>query len=281
MDFHVKPALYAVLLVAFGTSASGQEPTTPAYSAESIVNWATGKAGPFAPNVIASIYGKYLAWSTEAVGPQHIHNNQLPTELAGVRVTAGITPLPLFYASPTQINFLIPASMVGGGLDLQVKRDATHGPVVRVPLQEVAPALCQAPDGATVLAAHGDYTSVSAAKPGGPGEVVVIYASGLGLPKGTVPKDGELASAGPQGLEAITLKRLKDLRVLVAGAALDPSQILYAGLAPGFAGVYQINVRLPEAVADDPELRIAIGEFTGPAGLKLPVRRPPEAQLSR
>ena len=99
MDFHVKPALSAVLLVAFGTSVSGQQPTSPSYSAESIVNWATSQAGPFAPNVIATIYGTNLAWSTEAVAPQHIQNNRLPVELAGVRVTAGVTPLPLFYAS--------------------------------------------------------------------------------------------------------------------------------------------------------------------------------------
>ena len=121
---------------------------------------------------------------------------------------------------------------------------------------------------------------ISAEKPARPGEVVVLYASGLGLPKGTVPEDGELASVGPQGLEGITLKRLKDLRVLVAGEPLDPAQILYAGLAPGFAGVYQINLRLPEALAPDPELRIGLGELLGPAGLKLPARQPPETQLS-
>ncbi len=276
MDFHVKPASCAVLLVAFGTSASGQQATSPSYSAESIVNWATGKVGPFAPNVIATIYGKNLAWSTEAVGPQH--NKVLPKELARVQVTAGILALPLLYVSPDQINFLIPANLVGSALDLQVKREGTTGPVVRVPLQEVAPALCRV-DSATVLAARGDdYTLVTAEKPARPGEVVVVYASGLGLPKGVVPEDGELATVGAQGLEGITLKRLKDLRVLVAGEPLDPAQILYAGLAPGFAGVYQINLRLPETLAPDPELRIAIGDLLGPAGLKLPAR---EAQLSQ
>lgn len=280
MNFHVKRAFCAVLLVALGTSAASQAPTSPSYSAASIVNWATGQAGPFAPNVIASIYGENLAWSKEAVAPQHVVNNQLPVELAGVRVTAGILPLPLFYASPTQINFLIPASIVAGALDLQVKREGTAGPVVRVPLQELAPAWCQA-DAATVLAAHADGSVVSAEKPAGPGEVVVLYATGLGLPKGTVPRDGELAAVTAQGLEVITLKRLKELRVLVAGEALDASNILYAGLAPGFAGLYQINLRLPDPAPADPELRIGIGDVLGPAGLKLPLRPPPEAQLSR
>ncbi len=278
MDFHVKSSLCAVLLVAFGTSASGQQPTSPSYSAESIVNWATGTAGPFAPNVIATIYGKNLAWSKEEA-PQH--SKTLPLELAGVRVTAGITSMPLVYASPTQINFLIPAKTVGTYLDLQVKREGTAGPVVRVPLEEVAPAFCQS--GAdTVLGAHGeDSTLITSEKPASPGEIVVLYASGLGLPKGTVPADGELAAVGPQGLDGITIKRLKELRVLVAGEPLDPAQILYAGLAPGFAGVYQINLRLPETLAPDPELRIGFGDLLGPAGLKLPARPPSETQLSR
>jgi uncharacterized protein (TIGR03437 family) len=194
---------------------------------------------------------------------------------------AGIMALPLFYASPTQINFLIPASLVAGTLELRVARDGTSSAApVRVPLQELAPAFCQV-DPSTVLAAHADGVLISPEKPARPGEVVVLYASGLGLPKGSVPKDGELASIGPQGLDGITLKRLKDLRVLVGGEALDPAQILYAGLAPGFAGVYQINLRLPDSLAPDPELRIGLGDLLGPAGLKLPARQPPEAQLSR
>ncbi len=279
MDFHVKPALCAALLVAFGTSGSGQQPTSPSYSAESIVNWATSQAGPFAPNVIATIYGKNLAWSTEGLGPQH--NRVLPVELAGVRVTAGITSLPLLYVSPTQINFLIPAKTAGSFLELQVKREGAAGPLVRVPLQEVAPALCQSAAG-TVLAAHGeDSTLITGEKPARPGEIVVLYASGLGLPKGTVPEDGELAAVGPQGLDGISIKRLKELRVLVAGEPLDAAQILYAGLAPGFAGVYQINLRLPGTLAPDPELRIGFGDQLGPAGLKLPARPPSETQLSR
>lgn len=277
MVFHVKPSLCAVLLVVFGTSAGAQTPpASPVYSAESIVNWATGQAGYFAPNIIATIYGKNLAWSTEApAGDSRV----LPNRLGGVQVTAGILPLPLFYVSPAQINFLIPAKMVGSSLELQVKREGATGPAVRIPLQDAAPALCTA-NAETALAAHSDYTLVTSEKPAAPGEVVVVYASGLGLPKGTLPEDGELPVIGPQGLEGITLKRLNELRVLLAGEAVDASQILFAGLAPGLAGVYQINLRLPEASPADPELRIGFGELLSTAGLKLPVRRPAGTQLS-
>jgi len=55
---------------------------------------------------------------------------------------------------------------------------------------------------------------------------------------------------------------------------VDPARVFYAGLAPGYAGLYQINVVLPEDLPSDPEIRVSVGSQSSPGGLKLPVRLP-------
>ena len=76
--------------------------------------------------------------------------------------------------------------------------------------------------------------------------------------------DRELPS-GPR-----RLKLINDLSVVLDGVRLDAGQILYAGVAPGFGGLYQINVRLPDVIGPSAEIRIGLGSEISPAGLKLP-----------
>jgi len=101
--------------------------------------------------------------------------------------------------------------------------------------------------------------------PGSPalaGETVVVYACGLGrtLPN---PAPGVI----PQS--AALIQRLSDLKVYLGGTAVDPASILYAGLTPGSAGLYQIDLILPASLGTDPEIRVAIADQSSPAGLKL------------
>lgn len=62
------------------------------------------------------------------------------------------------------------------------------------------------------------------------------------------------------------------MQILLAGVAVAATDILYAGLAPGFAGLYQINLRLPAKLPADPEIRIVIAGQTSPALIRLPAR---------
>ena len=48
--------------------------------------------------------------------------------------------------------------------------------------------------------------------------------------------------------------------------------IKYAGLTPGSAGLYQINLEMPKETGNDPEIRVTAGNLAAQAGLKLPVR---------
>jgi uncharacterized protein (TIGR03437 family) len=65
---------------------------------------------------------------------------------------------------------------------------------------------------------------------------------------------------------------LSDFQVLLDGNPVDPGNIAYAGIAPGFSGLYQINVALPATTGSNPEIRIAIGPAVSLAGLHIPVQ---------
>jgi uncharacterized protein (TIGR03437 family) len=67
------------------------------------------------------------------------------------------------------------------------------------------------------------------------------------------------------------IQNLADLKITLDGAAIDSTRILYAGVAPGFAGLYQINLQLPATVGANPAIRATVAGQSSPAGLTLPV----------
>ena len=142
----------------------------PSYTLEDIVNTASGASGALAPNVLASIHGTGLSYVERAITAADIQGGQLPALLpgTGVRVLVGGLPAHLYFVSPAQINFLVPSNLRAGELTVQVVRDNTAGPAVRMTLGEAAPAMFQA-DPTSVLASHLDYSLVREQAPAVPG----------------------------------------------------------------------------------------------------------------
>lgn len=238
----------------------------PAYSAASIVNNANNLSGSLAPNTIVTLYGENLAYTTRALAPGDVTGGRIPTALpgTGVRVLIRNVPAGIYFVSPTQINLLVPSNLVPGEATLQLVQHGHAGPEVRIRLRSAAPAFYQL-DPETVIAIKADGSLASPDNPARPGEVVVLYATGLGdvsppLAPGEIPRTPAV------------LRRLSELYVFLDGVPVDPKRILYAGVTPGYAGLYQVNLSLPEAVADRPEVRLALGEEVSPPGLYLPVQ---------
>lgn len=243
--------------------ATGQS-TAPTYSAASIVNSASNSPGALAPNTIATIYGANLSWDTRVLGVNDISANYLPIALAGVHVIVSGYAAALYYVSPTQINFLIPSDLLPGDTTLFVVRDGMAGPVVHVQVTETAAALFKM-NATTVIATHADASIITENSPAHPGEIIVLYATGLGP---TVPAQisGQVAST-PAKIQ------LEDqFRVLLNGTAVEPRKILYAGITPTLAGLYQVNVILPSDTSADPEIKLSFESQASPDGLILPVR---------
>jgi len=58
----------------------------------------------------------------------------------------------------------------------------------------------------------------------------------------------------------------------IAGALLDKTSVLYVGVTPGFAGLYQINLKLPDTMDANPEIRIGFDDQMSPPNVLLPVK---------
>jgi uncharacterized protein (TIGR03437 family) len=261
-------SLLAVLALAACLCA--QDANAPNYTAAGIVNGASFTPG-LAPNTIVSIFGTNLSWETHALEPGDIvagvDGPTMPKSMGNVEVYFGGWPAYLYYVSPTQINILVPGNLLAGPFQFWVARQGTHGPIVSVTLQDAAPAMFQLSPG-TAIASHPDWSVVSSDAPAAAGEVVILWATGLG---NTVPQleDGVLALPYPH-LQWIS--QLNQFTVWINGVALDPKAIGYAGLAPGYAGLYQVNVQLPDTLPANPEVRLGLGGAMSPPGLILPAQ---------
>jgi uncharacterized protein (TIGR03437 family) len=119
-------------------------------------------------------------------------------------------------------------------------------------------------DAQNAVTTRDDGSAITPDKPVNPGDDVILYVTGLGQ---TMPpiQYCELPT------KAAPLKQLADLKVALDGIVVDAGNITYAGIAPGFAGLYQVNLQLPASIGSNPEIRIGFGDQLSKAGLKLPV----------
>ena len=262
------PLAVAVAALCFAGDTACK-PDAPCYGEDGIVNIASGTPGAIAPNTLASIFGTRLSYSEKGLVPSDAAGGVLPAVLpgTGVRVWVGGIAAPIFYVSATQVNFLVPGSLRATTVEVQVFRDGVVGPAIPMMLRDVAPALFLM-DRQFVIASHLDFALVTASAPARPGAWVILWATGLGK------SDDGLADPDVIPTKAAWIVRQNEFRVLLNGTAVPPERIAYVGLAPLCAGLYQINLLLPSDADPDPEVRIAVGTETSPAGTRLHLREP-------
>jgi uncharacterized protein (TIGR03437 family) len=251
---------WPALVVLLCSAARGQ---APAYSAAGIVNASNFTPGPFTANSVVTLFGSNLTLNFPgAPAPQ---GSQLVTSLGGASVYVEGIPAPLLYAGTNQINFLIPLELSTGVVQVCVVRQGVNGPQVDITLVSGAPALFPSPDGYALAADWNNANAVVTTQtPAHSLDTIIVYATGLG--SAGIFATGEIPPVAAQ------INNLAFLTVYLNGTALDPSLIKYAGVTPGFAGLYQINLVLPDKLGADPEIRVAIGNQISPPGLKLAVR---------
>lgn len=238
----------------------------PQYSAATVVHAATGLP-ILAPNAFASIYGKELAYTKRAIASTDLDGGLLPTVLpgTGVRVLVDGLAAPIWYVSPTQINFLVPGILQNKpSVKVLVSLDARAGPEVECRLVPLAPGLF-ALDPETVIATRLDGALIRDSSPAAPGMDIVLYATGLGPTIPDTPYRQIARAAAP-------LLHRPDFQVLLNGSPVPNDRIRYAGAAPQFAGLYQINLWLPENTPANPEIQLRINGASSPPGLHLPLR---------
>ncbi len=237
----------------------------PVYTAASIVNAADNQSGARAPYAIGTIYGVNLAYSTAAIGQGDVDDGTLPTVLGASETTVLIdySPAALYYVSPTQINFLVPPDLLPGPVTVYVAVDSWRGPLIQVTLAAAAPGLFQL-DAQNAVATRPDGSVITPSSPAKPGDIVELWVTGLGAT--TPPADGfQIPTA------AAPLIAGANLAILLDGVAVQASAISYVGQAPGFAGLYQINLTLPVSTGASPEILLQLDGASSIAGVYLPV----------
>ena len=101
--------------------------------------------------------------------------------------------------------------------------------------------------GSALVAQHSDYQLVTPANPAKPSEPLVMYLVGMGATNPDVP------TGAPAPLSPLAQAALQPV-VTIDGQRAD---IIFAGLTPGYAGLYQINFKVP-ATARDGDLDVVI-----------------------
>lgn len=186
-----------------------------------------------APGCWIAVFGAGLAPSI-ASAP----SVPLPKKLVGVSVTIDGQDAPLLYVSPGQINALIPFEVPAGDnrkTSVTVSTDQGTSAPYTIYVNRRAPALFTRDSSGTGMAHAFDanFRSVDGVNPG---DVIILYAAGLG------PTDPP-ASTEAGGSASEPLSRVTDQVDVFLGD--QKAEVLFAGLAPGFPGVYQLNVRIP------------------------------------
>jgi uncharacterized protein (TIGR03437 family) len=187
-----------------------------------------------APGSIATVFGSFPVGA-----PVPASGVPLPLMLAGLSMKfAEGFPVPLLFASSGQVNIQIPWELAGqteATLTAGIGGVASAGQ--RVSLAPFAPGIFamngQGYGQGAVLDAS--YRLVDAANPTTPGAIVQIYCTGLGAVTNQ-PVTGSIAPNDPPTVTT-TLPR-----VMIGNA---PAKVLFSGLAPGFAGLYQVNAEVP------------------------------------
>jgi len=209
--------------------------TGPALSANGVLNNLDPEPGsPVAPGTVVQIYGSELG----VTGSGSLVNGQLVTTLNGVSATIDGIAVPLYYVSSGQINAQLPTELEAGQqYELVVKVNGLYSNPVMVTTTAAQPGLASFADG-TVIAQDTSYNLITADHPAHAGEVIILYATGMGATNPAVAT-GAVAPGPPQPLAKVTVTPQVSIGNLNA-------KVLFAGLSPGSVGLYQMDVQIPD-----------------------------------
>ena len=212
--------------------------------------------GILAPGALISLFGSGLA-SAPSSGTV-----PLPIDLAGTEVTMGGQPLPLLYASDGQVNAQVPYGLaINTQLQLRVVRETLVSVPQSLTVAAAQPAIFTVDESGQGQGAIVNLQNllVDATAPATAGDTVVIYCTGLGAVTPPVP-EGVPAPSQP-------LSQTGGVSVSIGGQL---AAVSFAGLSPGYAGLYQINAVVPSGIVTGNAVPVVISV----AGQTSPINPP-------
>lgn len=240
----------ATVAVALSVKPAVQGGQTPALSTAGMVSSANFGAPAMAPGGLFTIFGTNLATTTAQAS-----GTPLPYNLGGTEVVVNGRLAPLLYVSPGQINAQFPVDAEFGRGGVIVRTGL--GQSLTIFMESTAAAPQMFTDGGRVIALNQDGTLNSAVNAARGGSFLTLFLTGQG------PVDPPVASGlpGPSNPPAqVTLPVLAE----IGGQQVE---IQFLGLAPGFVGLAQANLRVPAGLAGNLTVRLTIGGVVSNSGV--------------
>jgi minor extracellular serine protease Vpr len=229
-----------------------------------VVNSASFLPG-ISPGGLATIFGHNL---TDVNGVVVASSNPLPTQFSNVSVIIAGVYAPIYtiaYANgEDQISFQVPYGTPTGLNSVRIQV-LDYGNVVadfRTDSYDEDPGIFVWQGNYALALRYPDYSLIGPGNPASRGDILILYTTGLG-PLSQNLRDGYAAPSDPLAYT------LDPFQVVVAG---EQCRLLFSGLAPGFVGLYQINLQLPSDLpAGNLQMQI-FSPFANSQIVTLPVR---------
>ncbi len=228
----------------------------PAFPSNGVVNGASFAPGGVSPGSYISIFGTNLSDVTDQSIVAALSPNMDQASVSFDVPAANISvPGYLHYVSPGQINAQVPWELEGqSSVEMKVIVGQSFSPVVTVPVASYAPAFFA--NGGFAAALDSNNIPITTSHAAQRGQTIQLFASGLG-PVTNQPPSGFPAPADPLA------RTTSQPTVTIGGQAASVS---FSGLAPGFAGLYQLNVVAPaNAPTGVQQIVVMIGGVSSPA----------------
>ena len=235
----------------------------PAVNEGGVVSAASFLPGPVAPGEIVSIFGLGIG-PDQGAAARLDPSGRVDSFLADTLVLFDGIQAPLFYVQANQTNAQVPYAVAGKtSTVMQVVYKGARTDPVTLSVADTAPAIFALAGGTGPgVIFNQNLTLNSASNPAPRGSFMVLYATGEGQ---TVPAgmDGTLAQApSPEPLFPVSLT--------IGGF---PADIVFAGSAPGFAGLLQVNAQVPMEVTPGSAVPVSltIGNASSQPGITMAV----------
>jgi len=243
----IDPSAPAAYEIDFGVTTMAESGSGVFVFPQGVVSAASyAPAGnPISPGEFVALFGTGFAKSTMVASAPY------PTSgVNGVTVLINGKSAPIYFVSAGQINCLVPYSTQGPTATVVVQNGAAASNTVTVPVAGTAPGVYAYPvsngigPGAII---HVNGSVVNDSAPATAGETVSVFLTGLGAVNNP-PADGT-------AVKDANSTTVASVSVYIGG---QQAQVIYKGLAPGFPGLYQLNVTLPAPLFASGDLPMAI-----------------------